>query len=278
LYAEDYLSGRTVTEMKISTCSYRSILEPCGLENFNYQVDPYIGCEHYCYYCYVLAQAETDWSDEILIHDDIVSHLNKELEKISPQTIYMGYHSDPYQPCESKYQQTRKVLELLLKKGFSASILTKSDLVVRDIDILGQMDGAAVSVSVAFNDNQTRQYFEAKTIDTEKRIAALCALKEAGIRTGALLCPVIPYITNVFPLIDWLKPHADVIWIFGLNINDQSDQNWQNMQQILNTQFPKLIKQIVPTIFSKDHSYWAELRENLETIKKNEQLDLNIHL
>ena len=65
----------------------------------------------------------------------------------------MGYHTDPYQPCEAEYQQTRKVLELLFEKGFSASILTKSDLVVRDVDILAEMKDAAVNVSVAFNDN-----------------------------------------------------------------------------------------------------------------------------
>ena len=55
--------------------------------------------------------------------------LSEEIDKIPPQTIYMGYHNDPYQPCEAEYHQTRKVLELFLKKGFSANILTKSDLV-----------------------------------------------------------------------------------------------------------------------------------------------------
>ncbi|MCD4720178.1 MAG: hypothetical protein K8S13_10020 [Desulfobacula sp.] len=118
----------------------------------------------------------------------------------------MGYHTDPYQPCEAEYLQTRKVLELFLKNGFSASILTKSDLVIRDIEILTKMNNAAISVSVAFNDNQTRRLFEANTIDTEKRIEALRKLKEIGVRTGALVCPVIPYITDAIELIDMLAP------------------------------------------------------------------------
>ena len=84
--------------VKLSTCSNRPILAPCGLKDLKYQVDPYIGCEHYCYYCYALAQAETDWSQEILIHKDIVHHLSAELDKIPAQKIYMGYHTDPYQP------------------------------------------------------------------------------------------------------------------------------------------------------------------------------------
>ncbi|MCP3874725.1 MAG: radical SAM protein [Desulfobacteraceae bacterium] len=264
--------------MKVSVCSNRPILSPCGLKDIKYQVDTYVGCEHYCYYCYALAQAETDWSKKILIHNDIVDHLSKALDKIPPQTIYMGYHTDPYQPCESEYLQTRKVLELFFKKGFSASILTKSDLIIRDIDILKEMNDAAVSVSVAFNDNQTRRLFEANTMDTDKRIEALHQLKEAGVRTGALLCPIIPHITDAIQLIDILEPYADVIWVYGLNINDRSDQNWLTIQKILNSQFPDLIEQIESVIFSKNHSYWANLRENLEILKKDQKLNLNIHI
>ena len=90
--------------MKVSTCSYRPILVSCGLKNFDYQVDPYVGCEHCCYYCYVLNQAETDWAKEICIYTDITGQLSGELEKISPQKIYMGYYTDPYQPCEDEYR------------------------------------------------------------------------------------------------------------------------------------------------------------------------------
>ncbi len=264
--------------MKVSVCKKRPILSPCGLKDIDYQVDTYVGCEHYCYYCYALPQAETDWAKEILIHKDIVDQLSQELDKIPPQTIYMGYHTDPYQPCEAEYRQTRKVLELFLKNGFSASILTKSDLVVRDIEILKEMNDAAISVSVAFNDNQTRRLFEANTIDTEKRIEALNKLKEAGVKTGALLCPIIPYITDAIQMIDMLEPYADVIWIYGLSINDRSGQNWLNIQKILCSQSPDLIEQIEPVIFSKDHSYWAELRESLKMQKKARKLNLNIHI
>jgi len=264
--------------MKVSICKRRPILSPCGLKGIEYQVDTYIRCEHYCYYCYVLPQAETDWSKEILIHSDIIDQLSNELDKIPPQTIYMGYHTDPYQPCEAVYRQTRKVLELFLKTGFSASILTKSDLVVRDIEILKEMNDAAISVSVAFNDNRTRRLFEANTIDTEKRIEALNKLKEAGVRTGALLCPIIPHITDAIQLIDMLEPYADVIWIYGLSINDRSDQDWLNIQNIISSQSPNLIEKIEPAVFSKDHSYWAELRESLEIQKKDRKLNLNIHI
>ncbi|MCP4120014.1 MAG: radical SAM protein [Desulfobacteraceae bacterium] len=264
--------------MKISTCSHRPVLVPCRLENRDYQVDPYIGCEHYCHYCYALNQAETDWDKEILIHKDIAGQLRKGLKKISPQKLYMGYYTDPYQPCEAEYRQTRKALEVFLEKGFSTSILTKSDLIVRDTELLKKMDNASVSVSIAFNDNRIRQQFEAKPINTEARIEALSKLRKAGIKTSALICPVIPYITDVKPLIDMLAPLTDVIWIYGLSIEKRSDQNWQNVEVILKTQFPDLKEQIDEVIFSKDHRYWTQLRQDLLDIQRDRQLNLNIHI
>ena len=167
---------------------------------------------------------------------------------------------------------------LFLEKGFSASILTKSDLVVRDMDVLQEMVSASVSVSVAFNDNRIRQQFEANTIDTEARIGALCKLREAGIKTSALICPVIPYITDVTPLIDMLAPHTDVIWIYGLSIKERSDRNWQNVQGILNSHFPNFKEQIEAAIFSKEYPYWIQLRQDLLELQKDRQLNLNIHL
>ncbi len=264
--------------MKVSVCSNRKILLPCGLKDLDYQVDTYVGCEHYCYYCYALTDAETNWSKEIRIHGNIVDQLRKEINEIPPQTIYMGYQTDPYQPSEAEFNQTRKALELLLEKGFSASILTKSDLVLRDMDILKEMKDAAVSVSVAFNDNPTRRLFEANTVETEKRIEALHQLKEAKIKTGSLLCPVIPYITDPVPLIDMLTPCADVIWIYRLSIDDRLSPAWMNLEKIFNREFSDLVKKIEPAIFSNDHDYWAQLRDDLTALKNDRHLNLNIHL
>lgn len=264
--------------MNVSECTNRAILSPCGLKNFDYQVDTYVGCGHLCYYCYVLENAETDWSKEIQIHQNIVDRLGEEIDRISPQTIYMGYHTDPYQPCEAEHRQTRNVLELLLKKGFSASILTKSGLVVRDIDILKEMKGAAVSVSMAFNEDPTRRLFEANTMANERRVDALRQLKHAGIRTGALVCPVVPYITDAVQLIDMLAPYTDEIWVYGLSINDRLGKNWLNSQKIISNHFPDYVEQIEQAIFSKEHPYWEQLRDQLAAIKKDRQLNLNIHL
>lgn len=264
--------------MKVSVCTNRDIIIPCGLDNFEYQLDTYIGCEHNCNYCYVLPKAETNWFEEILIHDDIAEKLSKEIQTISPQTIYIGYNSDPYQPFEGKYLQTRKVLELLVHKNFSASILTKSDLVVRDIDLLKKMKNANVSFSLAFTDDRTLELFEANTISTDKRVAAMRNLSSYGIKTGAVICPVIPYITDTFKLVEMIAPYSENIWIYGLSINDRADQNWKNVKNVLSTNYPEISDTIESIIFNKEHHYWTQLRNDLKKIKRDQQLNLNVHL
>ena len=263
--------------MKVSKVSNKNILVPCSLGNFNYQIDPYVGCEHNCYYCYALNQAQSDWSKEIYIYEDIIAQLDKELEKISPQKIYLGCYTDPYQPCESEYLQTRRVLELLLEKGFTVSILTKSDLVTRDKDILKKMDDANVSVSIAFVDNDMRKLFEESTIDTEQRVSALMQLKEAGVRVSSLICPVIPYINEIEPLIEMVKNEIQTLWVYGLSIDNKESKNWNNIERILNDNFFGKKSKIEKAIFNKDDLFWTQLRNNLLTIERKCKIELQLH-
>jgi DNA repair photolyase len=264
--------------MLISQCSPRPILEPCGLPGIEFQVDTYVGCEHYCYYCYALNQAETDWSREISLHEDLGGQLRGELKAVPPQKIYLGYKTDPYQPSEAEYGQTRQALELLVQLGFSASVLTKSGLMARDIDLYSQMPESNVSISVAFADDSERRLFEHNTVPTAERVAALGRIKAAGISTSALLCPVIPHITRVEPLLDMLAPVAGKIWIYGLSINETSEPNWQMVKAILDTHYPAYSAQIQKIVFDHDHPYWAELRQKLLALQAEKQLNLEIHL
>jgi DNA repair photolyase len=225
-----------------------------------------------------LSNAETDWTKEIQVYPYIKTQLYEELQNVPPQKIYLGYETDPYQPAEAECRQTRRVLELLLREGFSASILTKSDLVLRDLKLLTLMQDASVSISVAFTDDEVRAQFEGHTIRTQTRIEALRKLQDAGIRTSALICPVIPHITDVRSLIDWLEPYARVIWIYGLSVRDRYEPCWQNVRSILAQGFPHHKEQTETVIFNKEHHYWKELRHDLEEIKETRNLDLRIHI
>lgn len=260
--------------MKMTPCTTGPFLQPCSLDGRKYQIDPYVGCAHYCYYCYALNNAVTDWREEVRYHDDLLGRLEAELSGIVPQTIYMGWETDPYQPCEKEGRQTRRILELLQRKGFSVSILTKSDLVLRDLDILTEMSEPSISFSMAFAKDNDRQLFEANTIGTGARVAAMRTLTSEGIKSSVLLCPVIPHVTEVKPVIESVAGLADKIWIYGLSILNRSDQNWKNIEEILASHYGSLKPEIEAVVFDKGHRYWADLREEL--LQLEQALNLNL--
>ena len=250
--------------MKVTRKLKGRVLEACPTLNYNYQLDPYRGCEHLCHYCYALNKAETDWEKEILIHENLPAQLNAELDLLEPQVIYIGMNSDPYQHSELKYRQTRKALELIAEKKFSASVLTKSNLIIRDIDLFCKMPSPSAGISIAFTDEVSRKRFEKKAYPTAERIEALKTLKEAGISTYALVCPVLPYITDVETLISRVTPYADQIWTYRLKIDSPEDPNWINLNLILKRYYPALRDAYREIIFSESHDYWHEIKEVLD--------------
>ena len=262
--------------MKVRTCDHRPVLQPCSLDGYDHQLDPYIGCEHRCSYCYALNLAETDWSREILIHPNFLVQLREELA--APQPVYLGWNSDPYQPAEAVHQQTRQALELLAEKGCSVCVLTKSDLVTRDLDLLSAMPDSSVGISIAFADEGARGLFEPHAPDTNTRVDALQAAKEAGLETYALICPVMPFITDVEPLIDLVASYADSIWVYPLMIESTADRNWQNVLDVLLGSFPGLVEPYRRIAFTPDDAYWSDLRHKLEQIQQGRPLDLRIQM
>ncbi len=264
--------------MKVNRCSRRKILNPCSLEMHNYQIDTYIGCEHFCHYCYALNKAETNWGKEIFIHENFVERLTEEISSLDSEDIYMGMNSDPYQPSERIFKQTRKALEVFAKRGFSASVLTKSGLVTRDIDLFAKMPGSSVGFSIAFQDERTRQLFEKNAPSNKERIEALKRLKSAGIPTYTLICPVMPFITDIESVIELVAPYSDTIWVYKLHMESENDKNWLNVKSILDRHFPELTEQYQKIAFSKNHPYWKEIRHKLEEIKSKKCLNLKIEL
>ena len=263
--------------MRIRHCSSRPVLNECPLESCTYQIDPYVGCAHLCHYCYALNGAETDWSQEILYYEEIETQLATEIEGVPPQSIYMGWKTDPYQPCEEELEQTRRVIEYLHSRGFSVSILTKSNLILRDLDILKSMRQSAVSLSVAFDDESTRMLFEDNTMSTQTRIQALEECKKAGLRISAMVCPVIPYVNDPMPIIEKVVPFVDKVWVYGLSILNESEVNWKNVERILRQNYPSDYDEIRNAIFDKAHHYWADLKENILGSYSRGDYELSVH-
>lgn len=290
--------------MHVTHATDRPLLQPCSLDGYDVQIDTYVGCEHLCHYCYALNAAESDWGEEILVHRALRSRLQAELDRylsvaVAPsavadaagpqaaavaaaqgpatRAVYLGWNCDPYQPVEAKARQTRAALEVLTDRGWSATVLTKSPLVTRDIDLFRRMPDASLGVSVAFRDEPVRRRFEARAPATSRRVAALRELHEAGLDTYALICPVMPYLTPVRELIEDLRPYVATIWVYALAMSSEDDPNWRNVQAILREHFPDLEARYREIAFDPGHAFWIELREDLERLQR-ERPDLDIRL
>jgi DNA repair photolyase len=172
-----------------------------------YSFSPYMACQHACKYCDGRAEkyyVEGDYERDIVIRSNLPELLEKELPKLREKgTITIGSGiSDPYQPVEIEEKLLQKSLKILSKFDHSVTILTKSSLVMRDIDLLQEINnknGVLIMISLTTLNDNIREIFEPQASTVKERLDALSALKEAGIATGVLAMPFLPFITDSEP-------------------------------------------------------------------------------
>jgi DNA repair photolyase len=175
---------------------------------FDASINPYRGCEHGCIYCYARPTHEylgfsagLDFESRIMVKESAPELLRKELSarKWKPRVIAMSGVTDCYQPAERRFQLTRRCLQLLAEFRNPACIITKSHLVTRDLDVLGEMaafQGAAVYISITTLDANLTPRLEPRAALPEHRLAAIRALHGVGVPVGVLVAPVIPGLTD----------------------------------------------------------------------------------
>jgi len=175
---------------------------------FNASINPYRGCEHGCIYCfarpnheYLGFSAGLDFETKILVKEDAPELLRRELASPSwePQVIAISGVTDAYQPIERRLQLTRRCLEVLAEFRNPVVIITKNELVTRDIDVLSQLarvNGILVFISVTSLDSDLARELEPRASQPSRRIAAIEALARAGVPVGTLVAPVIPGLTD----------------------------------------------------------------------------------
>jgi DNA repair photolyase len=160
----------------------------------------YRGCQHGCIYCdsrstcYKLGELS-----DIRIKENALELLEKELKsKRVKGTIGFGSMNDPYMPVEKDVQLTRDALKLILKNKFPVHIITKSDLVLRDLDLLKEISKtySAISLTITTDDDNLSKIIEPAAPVSSKRFEAIRQLSESGIYTGIMLMPVLPFITD----------------------------------------------------------------------------------
>lgn len=180
-------------KMKEVTCKYA--LSPSRLPGYDYALNPYRGCGHGCAYCYApdILWEKREWGTFVDIKRNLPNILSKEIRKKKRGVVGVGTVTDAYQPAEKRFEITRHALEQLLREDFPICIQTKSDLVLRDMDLIKRFSDAEVGFTVAFVDERTRRLFEPRASPIERRIDALHKLRDEGIRTWAFVGPLLPH-------------------------------------------------------------------------------------
>ncbi|MFO1099762.1 MAG: PA0069 family radical SAM protein [Xanthobacteraceae bacterium] len=176
--------------------------------SFDRSINPYRGCEHGCVYCfarpthaYLGLSPGLDFESKLFMKPDAPELLERELSAPSyvPRTIAIGTNTDPYQPIERRYALMRRILQVLDKAGHPVGIVTKSDLILRDLDILSRMakrNLVRVAVSVTTLDPQLARTMEPRAPTPPRRLAALRGLAAAGVPVSVMVAPVIPAIND----------------------------------------------------------------------------------
>jgi DNA repair photolyase len=183
------------TAMIIKEIRSKTILSVSKI--YNYVINPYVGCQHGCSYCYArfikrFTGHKEPWGEFVDIKINTTDLLKGEIKKKKPGSVWISGLCDAYQPLEAKYLLTRKCLEILADNDWPVVIQTRSPLVLRDMDIIKQAMDFEVGLTITTADDEIRKLFEPVAPSIEDRLSTLNELHRAGIRTYAMIAPILP--------------------------------------------------------------------------------------
>jgi DNA repair photolyase len=185
----------------------------------DYSVNPYVGCQHGCTYCYArfmkrYSGHREEWGEFVDAKVNASSLLRVELKKKTMGRVWMSGTCDPYQPLEKEYELTKKCLEVLLELGWPVTVQTKSSLVNRDVGLLRKIKDVEVGVTVTTADDDVRKVFEPNLPTISERVETLRKLHSAGIRTFTMIAPLLPKAEGLPAL---LRNRTDYVLIDRMN-------------------------------------------------------------
>ena len=264
--------------MLINEIEAKRILTKSKLPGLGYCINPYVGCQHACVYCYArfmkrFTNHEEAWGTFVDVKVNAAALFEKDFKKTKPsEGAFFGSVTDCYQPLEAKYKLTRSILQRIAdhpKREFRPSILTKSDLVLRDIDLLKRIRNASFGFSIALTNEKSRRLFEPCGSPIKQRIAALQELHEAGIETYSFLGPILPGITDLPTIFASLEGIVD--YVYGETLN----MHCGNMPEILRA-VTTLDRRLRPEFDRNIHSraYWESVEEEFYALAKKHHIEV----
>ncbi len=220
-----------------------------------YGINPYNGCQFGCIYCDARSakyHQPTDFENRIIVKNNVAAMLDKRISNARtflPDVVGFSGTTDPYQPAEKKYGNTKACLEVLLKHKYPVHIVTKSTLVLRDLELLneiGKQNWCSVSVTITSTKKDVANFLETLAPEPSKRFDAIKTIKGKykNIQAGVLLIPVVPYLTDsdddLTDLVKQSKENGADYLLFGGGMTMRDLQGKWYLQHLAN-RFPELI-------------------------------------
>ncbi|GFH43081.1 radical SAM mobile pair protein B [Lactococcus hodotermopsidis] len=244
--------------------STKSLIVKSNLPEADYVINPYVGCLHNCVYCYAsfmkrFYKIDDDWGKFAI--PKTYSPI-KNIQKYDGKTVLFSSVTDPYQPIERKYQLTRKILSDFRNSSAKLEILTKSPLVLRDLDILKTIPYVTVGMSFSLTIQQARRVFEVGCVDYQIRLDTIKEIKRSGIRTYAFISPIFPEISDVKKIVNDVCDYVDYIFFENLNLKGIYKKN---ILSLIREYYPDYIE-LYEKIYSDSNyasTYWKEQEKNI---------------
>lgn len=253
--------------MKVNEINAKKLIVKSNLPASDYVINPYVGCTHNCKYCYAsfmrrfTGHLDDEWGTFLDVKNCECKSLPRNL---SGKTVLLSSVTDPYNPYEKKYHSSREALMLLRNTGAHVEVLTKSDLVLSDIDVLKQISDIKVGISMNTLDDEFRKDIEPGAPSIERRLKALKQLYNEGISTYVMLSPIFPGITDINLIVNEVKEYVPEIAFENLNLRGVSKTY---IFEYIRNKKPQLLPLYESIYTHKDNSYWNEMETLIHTIQ-----------
>lgn len=272
------ISDNNKKQIKIRETRAKSIITRSNLPDADYVINPYVGCMHSCLYCYARFMKRftghtEPWGKFVDVKVNAPDLVPAKTLKYRKKSIFLSSVTDPYNPLEKKYQLTRKILEKLIPLQPDLGIQTKSDLVLRDIDLLGQFKNCEVGLTITTLDDNLRKEIEPFASAVQNRIKALRELKEAGIKTYVFIGPILPFFTEWKKIVYSTKESVDLYMFENLNIVGTV---WNSVKKWLIEKHRNLLEEYQRIYFTKS-DYWDKVEEEIELFCREQKVDFRIY-
>jgi len=256
------MSDRQFPEMQV-----KSVLNRVAGMPFRWSINPYRGCSHGCVFCYARRthwfldeDGVNEWDTKVFVKVNAPDVLRLELSRPSwkREMVALGTATDPYQAIEGRYRITRSILEALRDFHTPVCIITRCPMIVRDVDILQDLArraGVTVCVSVATTDNRLARQIEPTVAPPVQRLRTVERLAAAGIRTGVMLAPILPGLTDqpkhIEAVIRAARYHG--AHFIGHNVLHLGDVTKDVFNQFLRDQYPDLLR-VYKALYGKKYA------------------------